>query len=109
MKSERVMKSEIPLFSWHDPPIHLTLIIRLKLLPFKIDMQRRPLNCIDTSALSNFFKLFWAHLIHILGAPDEIHILGAPDEIHILGAPDPYFDASSLDFSQHFDLKITIL
>jgi hypothetical protein len=26
-----------------------------------------------------------------------------------LGAPDPYFDASSLDFSQHFDLKITIL
>jgi hypothetical protein len=27
------------------------------------------LNCIDTSAPSNFVKLFWAHLVHILGAP----------------------------------------
>jgi hypothetical protein len=43
----------------------------------------RPLNCIDTSASSNIFKLFWAHLIHI-------------------------FDASSSDFSLNFDLKITI-
>jgi hypothetical protein len=26
----------------------------------------RPLNCIDTSAPSNFFKLFWAHPVLIL-------------------------------------------
>jgi hypothetical protein len=38
----------------------------------------RPLNCIDTSAPSNFFKPFWVHLIHI-------------------------FDALSSDFSLNFD------
>jgi hypothetical protein len=45
----------------------------------------RPLNCIDTS------KLFWAHLIHILGAPD------------------PYFWYIVIRLNLNFDLKITIL
>jgi hypothetical protein len=47
-------------------------------------LMNRPPNWIDTSAPSNFFKLFWAYLIHI-------------------------FDASSSDISLNFDLKITIL
>jgi hypothetical protein len=69
-----------PLLHWNTLLVIIISIITIIIIVISISFRLYLDNCIDTSAPSNFFKLFWAHLI-IFWA----HL------IHILGAPDPYF------------------